>query len=271
MPTFKSRKIFVVGDFFREFAKISNVVTFGDLLKIIKKYNRNRIFEYKYQVHIGQGINLANINTLTNILDENGIRDQFKIHCPNQLKHKEHKKFVIKHNDKDVLISIPQKTGKNEYTSHFLIDPDSSYFANHSGRLHIDGALLIQGAIQMITAVNIRYYIPTEREPDFAFTVSKIDTTLFQYAVPIDIVITQRVESIKKRSEGNFRMRSLVTLSQYGQKLCEVSIHGISYDKSYIVSKQVNNINGLLARALADGEKQKSKSEVPSTFPTSKL
>ena len=218
----------IVGDKFNCFSKQKGVYTFSDFIKLLS--GNNVTFD---KVIIGQG--LRNQDRL--IINA--------IHKSERIRKVEGGETIVaslsdthKHNENNILISLPEENEKEKsYKSQLIVNDDCAEMSDHVTGQHIQGVVFIESARQMMLAVSEKYLLSEEQRQNSYCVLVSLDVKYFKFAFPLKIDIEYIIEELAYKGDRH-QAKSRVSFYQNNEIVSEVCIEYLFNNKSYLEKKE---------------------------------
>jgi hypothetical protein len=234
----KSLNILVVGEKFKSISDNRYVLTWKDFFHYLYFTHKKNKSNHQLFIYAGQGLSKSEIDLLKNILGNHKLNCILMSH-PESIQYCL-KEDVHKHEEKNVLLTSPQKVGRHFYESYFLIDDDCAEMSDHVTGSHIQGALVAEAARQMVLAVSELYILPKEKKYRMSFVTNSSDFEYVHYLFPLECRMEMVVTHLRSGSDGNFSARAEISFFQ-NKILCAKShFHFSAMNKDFIAEKESN-------------------------------
>lgn len=230
--------VLVVGDKFESIVDNKYILKFSDFIKFIYFFKKKGLNQKKVFVYIGQGLSKDEINILRFTLGH------YKLNCSiiSEFEKTEYcdKKDVHKHEQKNVMITIPRRLGKNFYESFFLFDDDCAEMSDHLTGSHIQGVIVAEAARQMTLAVSERYLLPDNKKYKMSFVTNKTESEYKNYLFPLEIRMEMVLQSLRRGFDDNFMAKAEILFFQNKIQCAKIIFNFSSINKEYISEKETN-------------------------------
>lgn len=177
----------IVGDKFYKIADSKNIIIAKNFIKIIK----NGADDFRNDiVFLGQGIKKSDLNTMVDFFVANNIG---YLTCMGRNK-KENKKFVHKLKSKNVLITKPHAINAVNFSSMLCFSDNCEILNDHVTGLHLQGALIIEAARQMMLSVVENFFLKNKEKFNKRFTILNISSNFRQFLFPFSVEILANIK-----------------------------------------------------------------------------
>lgn len=214
----------VVSDKFEKFAENQGVMTFSHFRSLL----RSGCVDTQVVV-IGQGINSDLVEQL-----KQDVRDYdygSSVHFVTPSKRKLNSLIVHKSREENVAISLPEKSGKNQYSASLTVDECCDEMRDHVTGQHVQGTLLIEAARQMMMAsVELDTFSPENRGA-YSYILNRLEVSYFRYLFPVDATIKCRIADLTIDDKGSLATELFVEIFQHDERVCSVACHATGMPK----------------------------------------
>jgi len=226
----------VVGDRLMDFANNKNVITISNLDELIRT-NLTNPENYKYNIHIGQGICEKTLKKLHEFILNAGLAETFQISIPKQY-HKSSPCLTHKHKTKNIMISEPIQTENREYECLLMLEEYCAEMSDHVTGQHIQGMVLVEAARQMVIAVTEKFFISNENKGKINFVTHSMDTKFHHFIFPLPVTIRYQILDMRKGYGYNHSSNALISFIQNDVIATEIIFKFSVYNSEFIAEKE---------------------------------
>lgn len=214
----KPDKLYVVGDSFYTFCQEPDLITYSELMSCLRQGSRSAS---KYV--IGQGINLEQLTPLRRLLMQQD--SDYELEEVVSLKIKP--AYVHKQHAENVLITIPDQVGENEFAVELVLDGRSAALQEQAPWTQIPESLLIEAARQFYMAAFQMLYLGRfgncNGQTSHVFTTKNFQIDYSHGLSPLRVEGRLRFDSLAWDNEEQSAAGLVrITFSQNGKVACEV-------------------------------------------------
>lgn len=215
---------YIIGDKFQRFSDNNTVLTLSEAIEHIAIIVRIAQF-----IILGQGLNKDEVLLLKQKVHQQ--RSLRKIIIIDKVSQKIDKHLVQKLDDKNVLISCPQRVDTSNYISELIIDDDCAEMSDDYVGQYINGVLLVEAARQMFVGCVLTSDLSPEfraRAGNMQFTLSKIDIRFDNFVFPLTTKLHLRFSDIHIHGESA-KGAANVRFYQFDRECCEITFQATAY------------------------------------------
>lgn len=240
---------FVIGDKFKNFSKIENVITASELDSILdsKKINNNVRF------HLGQGLPEQTINSLLNKAEKQAKRFLLEfnplIKSGRDLSHK--------HQDRNSMLGVPKKLTDSLFEVDILLDENCDEMGDHITGYHVQGMVLTEAARQTFLAVTEEYFLGNMKGASY-FVINNLDTDYHRFVFPLPATILYQVKERKEKKGGSLFFDIEMSVIQNGELCATVRTKFTTYEHEFLYKKEED----LAIKAVLEGLRRVDENEV---------
>lgn len=206
----------------------------------IKLYKENYIIR-PVEFRLGQGLSqqqIANIQLIAHSNKKSKYSFSYKcLHTFPTCKTITHKRRA-----KNVMVSIPRMLSNYQYKSELLVDERCYEMKDHLTGWHIQGAVLIEAARQMVIAVSEKFLLSSCKKNSYKFLLSNLTANFKAYTYPFEVDIVCNILDIKARLPHNSSMKMKLTFIQNNFETFNIELEQHIIDKDILSIYELSNI-----------------------------
>lgn len=225
-----SNLLYVVGDRFASFSKFTNIVSVSELLGMLKSGYLPR----NAKVVLGQGLSQLTKSEVQRQVK--AVYSNSVVEVVDEVPEIAGRRLCHKHQEKNVLVSVPARVASNQFELDFRVDEDCAEMSDHLTGQHIQGMVLIEAARQSFLSVAEEFYCDPQAKVYFVLDTFKIRYENFVFPLPTKIELS--INSFSQSKRGVLRFDATASFVQLGKLACTVQGEYRVYAKEFLAARE---------------------------------
>ncbi|MBA5636435.1 hypothetical protein H3H37_05145 [Duganella sp. LX20W] len=222
----------VIAEDFNKFVQKPGVLAYQTLLDQLR-HNRVEALRGKTLV-AGQGLSGMQIDHAYCLAISLGLGQEFA--CWNELNRHSRAGHALshKHQDQNVLISVPRKIDDSHFEADLLIDARSELMLDHLTGLHVQGMVLTEACRQMFIATTEAHCMGADAPAKRYFVINEMNMRFLQFAFPLPATIRYTLLDLQRPRADRVSVVADMEVWQNGRAVAGMAVKFGVFDDAYL-------------------------------------